>query len=419
MGLHEDATPDGAPSDPDGIAGPGRPVLTAPDRGSPNRGSPDTGSLGEPAGSPVRPAPRSLVINGRFLTQPLTGVQRYAREVVKAMDRLAADGHPAASAWTIEVQHPPAGASLDSYRTIRSLSVGKRSGHLWEQVDLPRAARGRLLLNLANTAPVLHPNIIGTIHDVGVFAHGDAYSTSFRLSYRMMFRYLMRRARLLFTVSAFSAGDIAQYCGNRAGAIAIAPNAADHLDNVPGEEAILDRLGLRNREYVLAVGSRNPLKNVGAAVKAVASLAPDPPPLVLVGQRAASIFQDASVEAADFLIPTGEITDGELRGLYRNALCLVFPTRYEGFGIPPLEAMQEGCPVIASRLPVIREVCSDAIVYCDPDNPEDIAEKIRLLSRDAGYRRSLVEAGRSRAKAFSWEATAIAIFENMNALEPA
>lgn len=368
-----------------------------------------------------RTVSRRLVINGRFLTQPVTGVQRYAREVVKAMDALAAERHGSAVPWDIELHHPPDDVRLDAYRHIRIVGTGKRTGHLWEQIDLASSARNGLLLNLANTAPVFHSNVVGTIHDVGVFAHGSAYSASFRLSYRLMFRILARRARRILTVSSFSAGEIGRFCGASGDIITVAPNAANHLGSIVEEPEILERLGLRRSEYVLAVGSRNPLKNLSAVIEAFDLMGPDRPLLVIVGQQSASIFQnrndrkDAGTQP-NHIIPTGVITDGELRSLYRNARCLVFPSLYEGFGIPPLEAMQEGCPVIASAATSIPEVCGRAVLYCDPHNPRDIAAKIEEIGRDDGLRRRLIEAGRLRSTRFSWRETALGIFNELNEL---
>lgn len=365
---------------------------------------------------------RKLVINGRFLTQPLTGVQRYAREVVKAMDILAAERHGCALRWTVELHHPPGEVRLDEYRHIRIVRTGKRTGHLWEQIDLAASARGGLLLNLANTAPVFHPNVVGTIHDVGVFAQGAAYSASFRLPYRLMFRILARRARRILTVSSFSAGEISRFCGAAADTIAVAPNAADHLGTTAEEPEIIERLGLRRKEFVLAVGSRNPLKNLSAVIQAFDLLGSDRPMLVIVGQQSAAIFQNRNggndAARADHIVPTGEISDGELRSLYRNARCLVFPSLYEGFGIPPLEAMQEGCPVIASASSAIPEVCGRAILYCDPHSPRDIAAKIDGIGRDDDLRRRLIQAGRLRSAQFSWRETALGIFNELNELAP-
>jgi glycosyltransferase involved in cell wall biosynthesis len=416
MGLYGDAQSDVQPS--------GRTVLTGVDShvlpllrnvAAPAK---DIGDGREGCLAALGRAPRRLVINGRFLGQPLSGVQRYAREVVKAMDRLAAESHQAAAFWDIELHHPPGEVLPDVYQCIRIRRTGKRSGHLWEQLDLPATAKGALLLNLANTAPVLHPAVVATIHDVGVFAHGSAYSASFRLSYRMMFRLLGWKAHQLLTVSSFSAREIGRYCGIRPEVIALAPNAADHLGNFTDDPSILDRLGLEPLRYVLAVGSRNRLKNVSAVVEAVRRLGADRPRLVIVGQKSAAIFQGAPIADEDFVIPTGAISDSALRSLYHNALCLAFPSFYEGFGIPPLEAMREGCPVIAAATSAIPEVCADAILYCDPSSPDDIAGRIARLSTDGDLRERLIGAGRERSTHYSWRATALSIFEQLNKSEP-
>jgi glycosyltransferase involved in cell wall biosynthesis len=352
------------------------------------------------------------VINGRFLCQPLTGVQRYAREVVKAIDTLLEEDRDLAAKWSIELHHPPGQARPDQYRHIQTRQVGKRNGHLWEQLDLLSSARGTLLLNLGNSGPVLHPAMIGTIHDMGVFAHGEAYSFAYRTGYRILLRILARRARKLLTVSEFSAGEIIRYCGIDRDRIVVAQNAANHLGSVGLDPALLERLDLKPHSFVLAVGSRNRLKNIPAVVDAIGRLGAERPRLVVVGERRSAIFQNAPVVDAAYLTYTGPVSDAALRSLYRNALCLVFPSIYEGFGIPPLEAMQEGCPVVAAQTSALPEVCGNAVLYCDPGNPDDIADKIVALRED-GVLCRLAQAGKERSALFSWRNTAITILDHL------
>lgn len=99
----------------------------------------------------------------------------------------------------------------------------------------------------------------------------------------------------------------------------------------------------------------------------------------------------------------GYVSDAELRALYEHAACFVYPSFYEGFGLPPLEAMACGCPVIVSNAASLPEVCGDAALYCNPCSPEDIAEKISLLMADPRLREDLRQKGLERAKQFTWE----------------
>jgi glycosyltransferase involved in cell wall biosynthesis len=105
------------------------------------------------------------------------------------------------------------------------------------------------------------------------------------------------------------------------------------------------------------------------------------------------------------------VSDATIKALYRSALCLVFPSRYEGFGLPPLEAMACGCPVIVSRAASMPEICGDAALYCDPDRPDTVAASIRLIMTDPVLRAKLIASGRERAQLFSWERSASTLLE--------
>ena len=105
------------------------------------------------------------------------------------------------------------------------------------------------------------------------------------------------------------------------------------------------------------------------------------------------------------------MTDGELRALYESATCFVFPSFYEGFGLPPLEAMHCGCPVVVSDRAALPEVCGSAAVYCDPDDPADIAKQLRLVLTSPTLRSELRAAGIERARQFSWRKSAAQLNE--------
>ena len=113
------------------------------------------------------------------------------------------------------------------------------------------------------------------------------------------------------------------------------------------------------------------------------------------------------------LTQVGYVSDGELRALYENAVCFVFPSLYEGFGLPPLEAMHCGCPVIVSRCASLPEICGDAALYCDPNDPADLAAQIRVLAQSPSLRTELREAGLARVQRFTWKQSANCLSELM------
>jgi glycosyltransferase involved in cell wall biosynthesis len=153
------------------------------------------------------------------------------------------------------------------------------------------------------------------------------------------------------------------------------------------------------------VGSQTANKNFDGVVKAAALLDDLNIKVVAVGGNNRRVFAGA-ISSSDRLIVAGYVTDGELRALYENAKCFVFPSFYEGFGLPPLEAMHCGCPVIASNRAAIPEVCGAAVAYCDPSDPSDIARQLRRVLTSRAYRTELKEAGLERSRAFSWSQSA-------------
>ncbi|RZI80003.1 MAG: glycosyltransferase family 1 protein, partial [Rubrivivax sp.] len=176
--------------------------------------------------------------------------------------------------------------------------------------------------------------------------------------------------------------------------------------------SVLSRHELHGRPFFLAVASANPTKNLSLLREAHEQWArkagPDrAAPLVLVGGSNSRVFRtDAPPSTDTVCITTGTISDGELKSLYQHALALVFPSVYEGFGIPPLEAMHCGCPVIAARAASLPEVCGSAAHYIDPNQPSSLVDALARLAGDAAYREQLSMAGRARAGHFSWRRSA-------------
>jgi glycosyltransferase involved in cell wall biosynthesis len=352
-------------------------------------------------------AVKKVCINGRFLTQAITGVQRYAREMVRAIDEQlsAAPAIRQQYAFTLLTPRQPAGTiELEHIPTLR---IGRLRGHAWEQLELPFHAGGRLILNLCNTAPLAAAGLV-TIHDASVFAVPEAYSRTFGLWYRSLFPLLGKRARSILTVSAFSRGQLIQHAGIPAAKIRVVPEGSEHLLRSPGDLGVFARAPVQPGRYILAVGSLSPHKNLIGVVKAVSRLGTSALPLVAAGGGNKRVFNQAGLNGESFHA-VGYVTDRELRALYEHAACFVFPSLYEGFGLPPLEAMTCGCPVVVSRAAALPEVCGPAVLYCDPHDPENIAEQIRTILDNPAQRAELRERGLARARCFTWEQAASAL----------
>jgi glycosyltransferase involved in cell wall biosynthesis len=208
------------------------------------------------------------------------------------------------------------------------------------------------------------------------------------------------------TTSQFSRRELERYARIPYDAITVIPGSGEHILGLPPDETVIRRLGLRPREFILGVNSHSIHKNVLGFARAVNLMQREDYDVVLAGGANTRIFQDGAKLPASRLRATGYLTDPELRALYQSAACFVYPSLYEGFGLPPLEAMACGCPVVVSRAASLPEVCGDAAVYCDSHDPSDIARAIDRVLADATLQEDLRRCSKERASRFSWKAAA-------------
>lgn len=348
-----------------------------------------------------------LVINGRFLAQAVTGVQRVARELITAADALAAEGR-----WPASRLVAPPRAVPPSWQAIAVETVGSLSGQAWEQIVLPRAARGAWLLNLGNTAPLaVRARQTVLIHDAGAFDTPESYSLAFRTWYRLLQRALARFGARIVTVSRFSRGRIAAALRLDPATIAVIPEGAEHILRQAADRSVLDRNGLVSRRYVLAVGTGAAHKNLSLLAAARGFLAERGLALAVAGQADPAVFRPAG--ALEGAVSVGRVTDGELRALYENAAALLFPSRYEGFGLPPLEAMACGCPVIAGNAGAVPEVVGDDALLFPPEDSRALVAALDRLLGDGDLANRLRDGGRRRAARFTWRAAAEALRDTL------
>ncbi|MGO4677127.1 glycosyltransferase [Bosea sp. 2YAB26] len=346
----------------------------------------------------------TFAVNGRFLTQALTGVQRYALNVVEALDGALGNGD---STSTIIAPRSAIDPGLQRMGLVRG---GRLAGHAWEQVELPGLCRGRLL-NLCNTAPGMKADQIVCIHDANVFTAPESYSLGFRAFYRTLQPLLTRRGVRLATVSQASARQIARYLAVPAGKIAVLPNGHEHALRWDPTKARMARAfqELRrergDRPFILALGSRARHKNLELLIEIAPSLAAAGIDVVVAG-GGGEIFTNPMLGDAPSVSMIGRVSDDDLAYLFEHALCLAFPSWTEGFGLPIIEAMARGCPVVCSDCASMPEVCGDAALLAAPDDPAQWIAHIRALAGSAALRDQLVGRGRDRLPLFSWRNTA-------------
>jgi glycosyltransferase involved in cell wall biosynthesis len=323
---------------------------------------------------------RHLVINGRFQTRPVSGVERFA--------------------WSISSQ-------LETPTTVRTpptpvLGRGL-AGHVWEQLVLPLSVpRGAVLWNPCNFGPGIARRQIVTVHDVAPLDHPEWFNPRYRAWFNALIPRLCRRSLAVTTVSSFTKGRLVDRFGIDSDSIHVIPNGCNFRQ---ARSLSASEPSDRGNEYVLAVGSVDPRKNIAGIQAAVSTVRGAHPNLGLkiVGGAPTRVFAPnaSRVETRDTVV--GYVSYDELLMLYRNARCLVYASFYEGFGLPPLEAMALGTRVVTSRLPSIEECCGTAAIYVDPHDHADIARGIeRALTETEEEREAAIREGVRRASEFTW-----------------
>lgn len=317
---------------------------------------------------------RPLVVNGRFLLAQRTGLQRVTHDLLLAARRLPLD-------FTVVAPARPAGYSgLTVDRVVRGPG-GRVGGLFWEQVVLPPATRGCTVLSPVNLAPVAAGDNVVMVHDIAPTVGPQWFSRSGRFYGRIVVA-AARRARVVLTVSEQVRAELAGI-GVEPSRLHVVRPAVDRPPrpvDAGTVDAVRRSFGL-GRDYLLFVGWADPRKDVATAAAASARVVGAlPHDLVLVG-RPYPAFAPVAVPDGPNVRPLGFVSDADLAALMAGAAALVYPTRYEGFGLPPLEAWSHGTPALVSDLPVLRESTEGRAVYVPVGDVGAWAEAIRAALR--------------------------------------
>jgi glycosyltransferase involved in cell wall biosynthesis len=361
---------------------------------------------------------RRWSINGDFTTLRPTGVARYARETTLALDALMAERHPLAEGLDLDILVP---RPMRDPLPLRALPVRlvpeysrPRLPQFWVQAQLPWHVEGGVL-SFCNLAPVALKRQIVCVHDLHTIMAPDSYGLMFRWFHRLILPVLGRRAAAVTTVSEFSRSCIAACRVAPASKVAVTYNGSDHVDR--WDEG---RSGLARRSewpYVLCLAQRQRYKNVELLVRLAPVLERMGLDLWIAGDMDPGQLASAQAGRATNVRLLGRVGDDDLRAALAGALCFLFPSRIEGFGLPAIEAMAAGCPVVASTSPCLPEICGDAALYADPGNPGEWIERVRQLQDDETFRRRIVAAGQRRAAAYSWRRVAETYLELMASID--
>jgi len=328
-----------------------------------------------------------VVINGRFLARRITGVERYGREILRY---------------------------IGNNSRVESTRRQGLPGHAWEQFVLPIKLNGNSILwSPANTGPLVIGDQVLTIHDLSPLEHPEWFGESFAAWYRLFLPILARRVRKVFAPSEYVKQKVMRRFGIEN--VTITPNGVD--PSVFHPDAKQKEFDLP-KCYILFVGSLEPRKNLDHLLRAWNEIRNDYKEtwLIIVGVSG-NVFRSVNlwheVERVRFL---GYVEDETLAGLYANATLFVLPSQDEGFGLPVLEAMASGTPVIVSDGGALPEIVDEAgLIFC-LSNPVGLNNALKECLSNAKLRSELKEKGLVRARQFSWKTTAELVWKNLNEL---
>jgi len=329
-----------------------------------------------------------IICNCRNLSATLTGVQRYTTEILgRAGERIG----------RIEPGHA---------------LVGSR-GHIWEQTVLPFLLGGNLLWSPSNTGPILVERQVVSIMDLSPLDHPEWTSPAFSRLYRTIIPILVKRVRAIITISEFSRHRILDHFPFADGKVYVTPLAADKRFRPASafeKQSVAKMLDLPNRPYILALGSLEPRKNLRNLIHAWKCLSNGlrkDVSLIIAGAigRREIFGEQKLLPVSENVVFLGHVSDELLPALYSGALATIYVSMYEGFGLPALEAMSCGCPVIVSNTTSLPEVIGDSGVSVDPACIESIAGAITNIVNDSALRKRLSVMGLNRSKEFSWQKT--------------
>lgn len=355
-------------------------------------------------------------INGRFLVAKRTGVQRAAYNLVKTMIRIDRFNEYFIFTGFDQIKSPEW-----DYPNVTVVPSDIREGesirnHIWEQFTLPRLAKRHrvdILHSPANVAPLLYRGkSVVHIHDLCFVVNPQWYSFSFRTLYNLVIPRLARRASKVITNSNNSRNDLLQYFDLEADRVSLVYWAVDdtfmQAAQLPAKSNVRTKSSVTEEDYILYVGSLEPRKNIKTLVEAYEDLRERNPQiktrLVLIGGES-PLFAEVRLTIKKFkqdVIFKGFVDDDSLAEYYRRASLVVYPSLYEGFGLPPLEAMASGTPVVTSMTSSIPEVVGDAAIMVSPYDVGQLADTMAHVLSDPALRRSLIARGYQQVRRFNW-----------------
>lgn len=332
-----------------------------------------------------------IVINARFLTQKITGVQRVAFEICNRMQSQISNKK-------IVFVAPNDNIVNHLNNNINIVFTGKFKGQLWEQIDLPLFLKENgnpLLINFVGIGPVFYKNKLMFLYDLAFKHHPEWFSYAFHKSYNLLIPKSLKNSTRIITDSNYVKSDIIE-------TYKIIKDKIDVIYAAPSTKFV--NKDKKKEKIILTVSSIDPRKNLKRVIEAFNKIDSNYK-LKIVGAKSKTFANIGLNENLlnENIIFTGYLTDEELRDAYNEAEIFIYASLFEGFGIPPLEAQACGCACIISNITSLPEVYEDSVEYFNPNSVESIKDKIEEVINNQEKIRKLRELGLKNSTRFSWD----------------
>lgn len=327
----------------------------------------------------------------------ITGIERFGRELVKALDEIVVKDQ-------VTLLVPEYVTEEIQLNNIKVERLGRRAPFLWQQTTLVNYIlknKGCKCLSVTSNFPLILFHGYAFLHDISPVVNKDFYNLKFRLKTNWQMRLLMKKKNVkLLTISNFSASEIRRV-SKRKGEITIVPCGWEHMKNVEADRKIFEKHPeIMRGKYMYAMSSVSPNKNFRWILEAAEKNTNIQ--FVIAGKVDSKIFDASVIASENNVIYLGYVTDGEAKALLEEAKAFIFPSFYEGFGIPPMEALSCNTEIIISDIPCLKEIYGNTAHYINPNAPN--------LNLSGLFKESL-ESHENLLYMYSWKSTAKKVAE--------
>ena len=300
---------------------------------------------------------KKVIINGKFLSQKITGVQRYARETLNRLDSLVEN-------LDIELAIAEDAKDIPNLKNIKKKILSGKASVFWEQIKLPIYIKKQnaIGVHLCHVAPIIKPDIV-CIHDANVLRNPQWFTKTLVICYGLIHSACALRAKKILTVSNFSKKELQAIFKIKDSRIENIGSGWQHIERIPYAVDTLERYNLKSKSFYFSLGTQAPHKNMKWIYQCARSNPNET--FVLSGSFYNKVFKKTTESLPPNVRYLGYLSDSDVKTLMKECKAFLFPSLYEGFGLPPLEALSMGTTIFASDIPIMREIFEDSVNYID------------------------------------------------------